>query len=179
MKLRLAHPIACLLLLSCSAFSQVSIGFETFFKTDNIYCATIEVQATTETEVELGTSSFFVEYNKNALRFLSYKSKNFDGRNKCPSQAEPAYTNHSFDVRHPGILNTTIFLKNVNDPCPAIANDGVELATVCFEVMIPEQSSNLKFNKKYTQLDKAGLKVELLEEIVLENADDSLKKRSE
>jgi len=156
--------------------AQVSLSFDTYFKTDNIYCSTIVLQTEDMPELELGTSSFYIEYNNEALRFLSYKSENYDSRNKCQSQSEPSYTNHSFDVSNPGVINTTIFLKRLNDAYPRLSETPQSLATICFEIKKPEQKSELKFNEKHTNIDKAGLKVELLEDLSFQDANEFLTK---
>ncbi len=156
--------------------SQVALSFDTYFKTDNIYCSEIVLQCENSSELEIGTSSFYIEYNKEALRFLSYKSESYDSRNKCSAQTEPAYTNHSFDVSNPGVINTTIFLKRHNDACPKLSDSPNKLATVCFEIKQPDQKSHLKYNEKHTHIDKAGLKVELLENLIFTDANESLKR---
>ncbi len=166
--------VVCLLIFTLPLFGQLELGFETEFTDEDKYCATLLLKSAEGNEQAIGTSSFFVEYNKEALKFDSYTSKSFDQNNKCVNDQVAPYTNHNFDASYPGIINTTIFLKNPKMACPTVDDDGLEIATVCFTITDNKQSSELKYNPEFTNLDKATLKVELFKDMQFRESDDPL-----
>lgn len=170
--------LVCLVLISPSAFAQVELSFQTEVAQDNQYCATVIVKSNGGEETAIGTSSFYIEYNKEALKFNSYTSHSFDQSVKCVADQYAAYTNHNFDASTPGVINTTIFLKNPRSACPEVSAAPTELATICFEVTDATQNSQLKFNDKHTNIDKASLKVELMENVTLVEANEPLSSKT-
>lgn len=166
--------VVCLLLSGLPVIGQLELSFQTTLESTNEYCATVMIHSGVEEDIKIGTSSFFIEYNKEALKFRSYTSQSFDGNLKCISDEDSPYTHHNYDASYAGVINATIFLKDPNHACPEIGKDDTEIATICFDILDKEKESGLMFNEEHTNIDKASLKVELFDNLVLKTKNEPL-----
>lgn len=162
------------LFLGGLAQAQVSLSFQTSFDCGkNQYCADVVIAGTNNGEA-IGTSSVYITYNSAALHFNNYTSKAFDNVHLCPGENLARYDAHQYDALNPGILNTTLVLGQNGTGCPALDVSGTAIATVCFDIINADASSQLQFSHKHTQFNKSVDNITLLSDLSFFDKDESL-----
>ncbi len=119
------------------------------------YCVTIDLKSSDPIGFGLGTSSVMLEYDKKAMKFKSYESLNFDENGKCLAGGHPAYAKHQYDALTPGVFNTTITLNFTDKGCPYVQDEYIEVAEVCFAILNPSRSSDVRVCEKHTNFNIA------------------------
>jgi len=154
--------------------AQVNLSFETELNEEtNQYCTQIMVCAHKE-DVLIGTSSFFIEYNAQALQFKSYKALGFNDEHECPNGRTP-YGPQYVDANSAGVINISIELRDEGAVCPKIEDIPTPIAEICFDIANNTETSKLRFNEKYTSVNKAQYNFQTYELIDLEAKNDLLK----
>ncbi|MFQ5445890.1 MAG: carbohydrate-binding protein, partial [Saprospiraceae bacterium] len=124
--------------------------------TTGTWCATIQVQAGTGTNLRLGTSSILLTYDDRALSFKNYTPLNFNGSALCAGGATAAWTPQQFDaISRPGEFEVTITLSDNGNSCPTITGLApVGVGTVCFDILQQGASPDLTFDLAHTQFNR-------------------------
>ena len=121
----------------------------------NSYCVSVQLQS--NSSLEIGTSSIFLDYNEAALSFNSYTSSAFDGSALCIANAANAWDVHTFDGNSvPGDFNLTMTLLNNSFSCPSIANTPVEVGVLCFNILDAKADPTISVNIDNTQFNSAA-----------------------
>lgn len=162
--MRINKYITLFMALVVTSLSLEAQQAKVFFDTNvdclnNTYCATIKTQAINETEFAVGTSSILLNYNKEALEFVSYESHNFNEKTtgQFGSETINLYDEHAYDALIPGLLNTTMTLTIPGFGEPTVkSNQAMDVATVCFDIKEMGANSGLKFHHKHTNFNKGG-----------------------
>lgn len=162
------NTITSIALLILSTVSILAQEAEMRFSTEascekQEYCVTIEIRSTDGMPFGLGTSSFYFEYNKEALDFKSFTPRNFDNANKCVQGIFAPYAPQQYDAHHDGIINTTLTLTNIDGACPMIEDAYIPIATFCFDIEDPSKNSNLTFSRELTNFNLAEEGIEVIE----------------
>lgn len=133
------------------------------------YCVTVQVRASDAIGFEMGTSSIFFEYNKEALKFKSYESLNFDKQNKCIAGQFSPYQAHQYDASSAGYFNTTVTIDITEAACPQITDEWIDVAEINFGVIDSRKKVKLRFVPKHTNFNIAKESVELIETVSYHN----------
>lgn len=153
--------------------AQVNLNFETELNEEtNQYCTQIMVCAHKE-DVLIGTSSFFIEYNDQALQFQSYKALGFHNENECYSGMKP-YGPQYIDSNSKGVISISIELRDPETVCPKLEDIPTPIAEICFDITNKTETSKLRFNEKYTSINKAKQNFQTYELIDIESTDEPL-----
>jgi len=116
----------------------------------NTYCVSIQAQ-TNANELNIGTSSIFLQYNTDALSYFNYTSTHFDGSDQCIQNMATAWDVQTYDATSaPGYFNVTMTLLTNKFSCPAIQQEAVEIGVICFNIVDDQASPAIKVIKNNT-----------------------------
>ncbi len=108
------------------------------------YCVSIQLQSVNK-ELSIGTSSIFLKYNKEALSFLEYTSKQFDGSSQCIQDVASAWDIQTYDATSaPGFFNLTMTLVSNDFSCPKVHKEAVEVGIICFDIVDEKKNPGIK-----------------------------------
>ena len=123
--------------------------------TDNSYCVSIGIKSDSDI-FEIGTSSVFVNYNKDALQFTSYSSTSFNGADLCITDIASAWDVQTFDgTSVAGDFNLTMTLLSNTFSCPSIGDTYQEIGVICFNVLDNTLDPDVNINPSNTQFNSA------------------------
>ncbi len=127
------------------------LQFETNQGCGDMYCAVIQAKVKEPgEELQIGTSSVFVEYNPGALDFVSYTSLHFDEEDTvCVSNLFSPWLVQGVDGDEPGKVNIVMTLsENLKEySCPIITSDEwIDVGVICFNVLSDNMPANLAFS---------------------------------
>jgi len=145
---------------------------------ENEYCAIIQIKSNSLVEFELGVSSIFFEYNKEALAFKSYMSLGFDEMTQCEVQGNEIglFAKHQYDEKVAGKFNTTLTFMDLGQAevsCNRVYDEFIDVAEICFDVIDNNEVTDLHFVAEHTNFNQ-GMNTNLLEDIVLIDKVESL-----
>lgn len=119
------------------------------------YCVSIQLKSP-DKELSIGTSSIFLKYNTEALSFLEYTSKQFDGSSQCIQEVASAWDIQSYDAKSaPGFFNLTMTLISNDFSCPKVHTEAVEVGVICFEVVDDKKNPGIKTIKHNTSFNSS------------------------
>ena len=119
------------------------------------YCVSIQLQSV-DKELSIGTSSIFLKYNKEALSFLEYTSKQFDGSSQCIQDVASAWDIQTYDATSaPGFFNLTMTLVSNDFSCPKVHKEAIEVGVICFDVVDEKKNPGIKALKNNTSFNSS------------------------
>lgn len=131
----------------CHAQS-LNLGFQAALDcSSNEICTTIQVKADQTTAI--GSSSIFLEFNKDALSLIDYQSSNFDGADGCGG----FWSDHAVDFNNDtGLFLVTMVLTSDGTSCPTlVADEWIDVGTLCFSVIDDSLYPQIEFNEIWTE----------------------------
>jgi len=138
------------------------------------YCVTMQIRAEDNIDFKIGTSSLFLLYNKDALKFKSYNSLNFDEKDKCINNDFAGFDAHRFDADSPGKINTTLNLTVNGSECTNVGSEYMDIAEVCFRVIDPNKKSNVRFSERHTHFNLDKEDIQMIENVKFSRINDKL-----
>ncbi len=119
------------------------------------YCVSIQLQSADQ-ELSIGTSSIFLKYNTEALSFLEYTSKQFDGSSQCIQDVASAWDIQTYDAKSaPGFFNLTMTLVSNDFSCPKVYKETVEVGVICFNVVDDKKNPGIKVINNNTSFNSS------------------------
>jgi hypothetical protein len=118
---------------------------------DYTYCANINMKAITGSTFSLGTSSFLLNYNTDAISFKSYTAIDLDSTT-CNGEWMP----HQYDLdESTGEFQLTLKLNNTTSTCAQMnATSAKTLGTVCFDIQQQGGNPSIHFDTLNTHLNR-------------------------
>jgi hypothetical protein len=134
-----------LFIVNSNLFAQAELSFSDNLNCGNdTYCVDLEINATSGNSFDIGTSSFLVTYDYNALSYSSYSPNAFD---ENTSGCAGIWAAHKTDVyESEGKFGLTLRLLNNSGGCTLVGNTPTVIGTVCFDVNIQGAIPNITFD---------------------------------
>ncbi len=144
---------------STSAQTQFDLQFAnpTYMEEVDSFCVTIQIKSSDEQVFTIGSHTFFFNYNTNSINFPTYQSLAFDSTFLCevaPTYNVPVYYRPRLGAStDSGDANVTTIMLLRNLGCPEVGSEWVDAGIVCFAVIDPTQSVNLRWNEEKTDVN--------------------------
>lgn len=123
----------------------------------NTYCLTIQAKAQQE-DFTIGTSSIMLNYDPNALEFVSYSSSQFDESETCIGGSMSPWDEQKIDgTSVPGKFCLTMTLLTDSVSCPEITTESWEdIGEICFDIMNNDTTPALRFDTVNTHFNSSS-----------------------
>ncbi len=117
---------------------------------DYTYCVDVRMAANSGS-FDLGTSSFLIKYNTEAVSFKNYVAVAFDSAGTCVN----AWSPQQIDVdTETGEISITVKLLNPNSSCIDINSTPKIIGTICFDIEQQGGNPNIIFDAQNTNLNR-------------------------
>jgi len=124
----------------------------------NTYCLTLQAKAQRE-DFTIGTSSIMVNYDTDALEFVSYTSIQFDENETCIGGTTSPWDAQKFDgTSVPGKFCLTMtLLTDDSISCPEITTqEWADVGAICFDIMNNDTTPNIRFDSLNTHFNSSS-----------------------
>ena len=98
----------------------------------------------------IGSYTVFFQYNPQSINFPAYTGTHFNDLETCVGGFSPYLANSFGADTLTGDANITTLMQYPNLGCPLIDENWVQMGYVCFDIINPEQSTQLHFDPGLT-----------------------------
>jgi hypothetical protein len=119
------------------------------------YCLTAQIKAA-DMPLEIGSASVFFSYNATAIGKPTAQPLQFSASNICAFDGTMAAYNNDFsylELNSVGEGNYAIMLNYPQQGCPTVADEWIDVAHFCFEIVNAAADRNIQFHTTYTQFN--------------------------
>ena len=114
------------------------------------FCIDIQIRNASGGQMAIGSYTVFFQYNPQSINFPAYTGTHFNDLETCVGGFSPYLANSFGADTLTGDANITTLMQYPNLGCPLIDENWVQMGYVCFDIINPEQSTQLHFDPGLT-----------------------------